>query len=114
VLSRKGARTWGSKACGEHQACLDSRKAPPQSQTSDKQVNNNETQEGVTAEDTEVHTGVDAAAAQTARDASECEVLDGLALDGMDEEFFDCDACSNDESVVSNCTSSSDKENKIK
>ena len=108
-----GHVTWRSKACGEHQAHLDSRKAPPQSQSSAEQVNNNETQEGVTAEDNDVHTGVDTAAAQTARDASECEVLDSLALDGVDEEFFDCDTCSDDESIVSNRTDSSDKENKI-
>jgi len=56
----------------------------------------------------DVCTGEDAPAAQTARDESECDVLDSIYLDGSDE-FFDCiehgDLNWNDDS------NASDKEN---
>lgn len=94
--------TWRNKKCDQHQAYLDSRKPPPQS---DKQQHVDNQQEdsndvpdaddAITAEenDDDVHTGVDTSAAQTARDACECDILDSLDLDGTDE-FFECDTFS--------------------
>jgi len=56
----------------------------------------------------DAHAGDDAKAAQIARDACECDVLDSLSLDGS--EFFDCDTFGDDEDVVSP-TVDCDKEN---
>ena len=59
-----------------------------------------------------VNDAVDTPEEQTARDSSECDVLDGIDLDGNDE-FFDCIECSdlnsNDEDLTFGA--SSDKEN---
>jgi len=60
------------------------------------------------AEDS-IHVGDDAPAAQTARDASECEPLDGMGLDDGNDEFFDCFECLDSNS--DNESAGSDKEN---
>lgn len=73
-----------SKACGEHHMlCLEKLKKWKQGVgATDDAVEDD-------AVEDDVCTGEDAPAAQTARDESECDVLDSIYLDGSDE-FFDC------------------------
>ena len=95
-----GHSTRRSKSCGEHHIYLASRKKPPQQNSNAEPVH------------VVVNDAVDTPEEQTARDSSECDVLDGIDLDGNDE-FFDCIECSdlnsNDEDLTFGA--SSDKEN---
>ena len=98
-----GHSTRWSKSCGEHLTCLvqlAKRKKPPQ------QNDNAEPLHDV------ANDAVDTPEAKTARDSSECDILDDIDLDG-DDEFFDCIECSDLNSNNKDCEfdASSDKEN---
>jgi len=102
---RSGHMTRRSKNCGEHQLWLD--------KIAKKKDNNTAIETGAhdvddTTEDA-VHIGNDTPAAQTARDASECELLDSMGFDDGNDEFFDCCECLDDDDCQD--TSSYDKEN---
>lgn len=101
---RPGHVTRRSAACGEHQLYLDN-------MNKKKQANGLPTAgplDDNAEESDDVHRGIDTPAAQTARDSSECDILDGIDLDGNDE-FFDCIECS-DLNPEDN-SNDSDKEN---
>jgi len=76
-----GHSTRRSKACGEHNVYLEQqerKKCAPQQQEEQMQTSTPDNQQD-----------------QTVRDSFECEVLDGMDLDGNDE-FFDCMECCSD------------------
>ena len=93
-LSRRchkdGHATRRSKKCDEHDIYLASRKQPPQhaAQVDDNQQDDSaNTVDAALVDNNDIH--ADSAEAQTARDASECDLLDSMDLDGNDDEFFD-------------------------
>jgi len=107
-----GHMTRRSKKCGEHQTHLDSianKKNGATESLADNTTTENEVDNAVGIAEDSIHVGDDAPAAQTARDASECEPLDGMGLDDGNDEFFDCFECLDSNS--DNESAGSDKEN---
>jgi len=107
-----GHMTRRSKKCGEHQTHLDSianKKNGATESLADNTTTENEVDNAVGIAEDSIHVGDDTPAAQTARDASECELLDSMGLDDGNDEFFGCFECLDSNS--DNKSTGSDKEN---
>jgi len=107
-----GHMTRRSKKCGEHQTYLDSianKEKGAIESLADNTITENEVDNAVGIAEDSIHVGDDTPAAQTARDASECELLDSMGLDDGNDDFFDCFECLDSNS--DNESTGSDKEN---